>query len=154
MAHGFKSPVALVRRSKYVFVSLLNHKNLCCLWMSTYILNYTDYFLGNEDISILKIHREHFKQNLQVKSNCRLNKLKRKIFLYNERHARLTASIYTNFVSLKSDGAKMDFLNRHLWKTDSINAPASQYIIKYENHSRTLLLELEKKKILIRLITV
>ena len=35
-------------------------------------------------------------------------------------------------MSLKSDRAIMNFLNRHLWKTDPTSAPALQYGIKHE----------------------
>ena len=39
-------------------------------------------------------------------------------------------------MSLKSDRAIMNFLNRHLWKTDPISAPALQYGIKHEKIAR------------------
>ena len=39
-------------------------------------------------------------------------------------------------MSLKSDRAIMNFLNRHLWKTHPISAPALQYGIKHEKIAR------------------
>ena len=39
-------------------------------------------------------------------------------------------------MSLKSDRAIINFLNRHLWKTDPISAPALQYGIKHEKIAR------------------
>ena len=50
----------------------------------------------------------------------------------NERYVRLTASTCKDVSSLKSDRAIMNFLNRHLWKTDPISAPALQYGIKHK----------------------
>ena len=47
-------------------------------------------------------------------------------------------------MSLKSDRAIMNFLNRHLWKTDPISAPALQYGIKHDKNSKRFLQELDK----------
>ena len=79
-------------------------------------------------------------QNLKVKSESNfpveLVKEQGTPVWFNEHHVRLTASTCKDVVSLKSDRAIMNFLNRHLWKTDPISAPALQYGIKHEKIAR------------------
>ena len=92
--------------------------------------------INYDHTSTLNKQREQFIQNLKVKSesNFPVELVKSKVLLPGlmNVHVSLTASTCKDVVSLKSDRAIMNFLNRHLWKTDPISAPALQYGIKHE----------------------
>ena len=119
--------------------SLQNHKH--CMWLSLLTYNYKDYCLDIEHTSILKEQIQQFIQNLKVGSTSNfpvveLVKQQGSQGWFNERRVRLTASVCKDVVSLKSDSAKFNFLNRCLWKTEQISAPALQYGTKYEKVAR------------------
>ena len=92
------------------------------MWLSLLKYNYKDYFLDDDHTSMmtstLNKQREQFIQNLIVKSESNfpveLVKEQGTPAWFNEHRVRLTASTCKDVVSLKSDRAIMNFLNRHL----------------------------------------
>ena len=130
------------KQSGKLLYCLQNHKQVDCMWLSLLKYNYKDYFLDDDHTSMmtstLNKQRQQFIQNLIVKSESNLPvelvKEQGTPAWFNEHRVHLTASTCKDVVSLKSDRAIMNFLNRHL--THPISAPALQYGIKHEKIAR------------------
>ncbi|MCG7868599.1 MAG: YqaJ viral recombinase family protein [Candidatus Thiodiazotropha taylori] len=111
-----------------------------CMWSSLLEYKYSDYDLDNEHLQVLKEWREIFLQNLKVpnKSNdpVLLVSDQKSDHWFTERRVRLTASTCHSVVSFQSDVAVSNFLNRKLWRTESISTVSLKYGLENEKTAR------------------
>ena len=128
------------KQSGHFLSCLQKHNQADCMWLSLLRHHYADYSFDDDHISVLTIKRAQLLQNLRVESDSnypvQIVKQQGTPEWFNERRVRLTASLCKDIVSLKSDRAIMNFLNKHLWKHDSVCTPALQYGIQNERIAR------------------